>query len=102
MNVGIGTSMRQFDYAYAHRLIDCIACRQTLAGDKISEWQGSVSGLITGIDGCCARAASGHTAAPARSVMKLRRFMSSMGDFLPYSLSTPQTGPFAPASSFKH
>jgi len=34
-----------------------------LAGDRISEWQGSVSGLITGIAGCCARAASGNVAA---------------------------------------
>jgi hypothetical protein len=30
--------------------------------------------LITGIAACCARAASGHAAAPLRSVMKSRRF----------------------------
>jgi hypothetical protein len=29
---------------------------------------------ITGIAGCCARAASGHAAAPPSSVMKSRRF----------------------------
>jgi hypothetical protein len=32
------------------------------------------SDLITGIDGCCARAASGHVAAaPPKSVMNSRR-----------------------------
>jgi hypothetical protein len=30
----------------------------------------------TGIDGCCARAAIGHAAAPLSSVMNSRRFMS--------------------------
>jgi hypothetical protein len=30
---------------------------------------------ITGIAACCARAASGHTAAPPSSVMNVRRFM---------------------------
>src|SRR5215831_2546319 len=44
----------------------------------------------TGIVGCCACAASGHAAAaPPSSVMNSRRFMSSMGDFLPYALSAP-------------
>jgi hypothetical protein len=38
------------------------------------------SNPITGIAGCCARAASGHAAAaPPRSVMKSRRLMSDMG-----------------------
>jgi hypothetical protein len=32
---------------------------------------------ITGIAGCCASAVSGHTAAPPRSAMKLRRFMQT-------------------------
>jgi hypothetical protein len=36
------------------------------------------------LSACCARAASGHaTAAPPSSVMKSRRFMPNMGDFLP-------------------
>jgi hypothetical protein len=30
---------------------------------------------ITGIAGCCARAANGHTAVPPRSVMNARRRM---------------------------
>jgi hypothetical protein len=34
---------------------------------------------ITGIAGCCARAASGHAAAPPSSVMNWRRLKSSMG-----------------------
>jgi hypothetical protein len=29
----------------------------------------------TGIEGCCARAATGHATAPPRSVMNARRFM---------------------------
>src|SRR5215472_12176266 len=33
---------------------------------------------ITGIACCCARAASGHAAAPPRSVMKSRRFMFAL------------------------
>jgi hypothetical protein len=37
---------------------------------------------ITGIGGCCARAASGHAAAPPSSVMNSRRFMLSMGSFV--------------------
>jgi hypothetical protein len=37
---------------------------------------------ITGAAGCCARAASGHTAAPLRSVMKSRRLMSDIGFLL--------------------
>jgi hypothetical protein len=32
---------------------------------------------ITGIDGCCARAASGHAAAAPMSVMNARRFIRS-------------------------
>src|SRR5262249_54943553 len=48
---------------------------------------------------CCARAESGHAAAPPRSVMNLRRFMSSIGDFLPYELSQPPTGPCAQSST---
>jgi hypothetical protein len=31
------------------------------------------------LPGCCARAASGHAAAPPRNVMNVRRFMSDMG-----------------------
>src|SRR5215470_16536276 len=34
---------------------------------------------ITGIAGCCARAASGHAAAPPRSVMNWRRLRAGMG-----------------------
>jgi len=34
---------------------------------------------ITGIADCCARAASGHAAAPPSSVMNSRRLMSDMG-----------------------
>jgi hypothetical protein len=46
----------------------------------------ALSNPITGIAGCCARAASGHaTAVPPSSNMNSRRFMSSMGDFLPYA-----------------
>src|SRR5262249_32693052 len=43
--------------------------------------------IIGNFRDCCARAASGHAAEPPSSVMKSRRFMSSMGDFLPYALS---------------
>src|SRR5262249_44831610 len=38
---------------------------------------------ITGIAGCCARAASGHAAAPPSSVMNSRRLMSDMGACFP-------------------
>src|SRR5258707_15198151 len=97
MNVGIGTSMRQFDYAYAHRLIDCIACRQTLAGDRISEWQGTIRGLITSISDCCARAANGHApAAPPNSAVKSPRFIAP---HLPRSPTTA-TAPLAPDTHY--
>src|SRR5215467_8083180 len=43
-----------------------------------------------GNSACCARAASGHAAAaPPSSVMNLRRFMSSIGDFLPIAADWP-------------
>src|SRR5215831_19430995 len=42
----------------------------------------------TGIARCCARAASGHTAAPPRSAMNLRRLKSNMG------ISSPAIVPF--------
>jgi hypothetical protein len=47
---------------------------------------------ITGSDGCCERAASGHAAAPPRSVMNSRRFMSSMGTS-PLCAVSPPTDP---------
>jgi len=49
---------------------------------------------------CCARAVRGHAAALPSSVMKSRRFMSSIGDFLPYALSEPPTGPCSVFRSF--
>src|SRR6266481_7293898 len=47
---------------------------------------------ITGIAACCARAASGHAAAPPRSAMNSRRLMPSMGTFSPVIWPVPQSG----------
>jgi hypothetical protein len=46
---------------------------KTFSGDKVDMKP------ITGIAGCCARAANGHAAAPPSSVMKSRRFKSGIG-----------------------
>ncbi len=57
--------------------------RSGLGGTRpgcVAYWPGAVvlRNPITGIAGCCARAASGHaTAAPPRSVMNSRRFIRS-------------------------
>jgi hypothetical protein len=54
-------------------LIDRIA-----TGDRISEWQGSVSGLITRVSDSRARAAIGQAAAvPPSSVMDLGLFFTA-------------------------
>jgi len=54
------------------------AIGQTLA--KPGQKMRGVSGYpITGIGCCCARAASGHAAAPPSSVMKSRRLTPSIG-----------------------
>ena len=47
---------------------------------------------ITGIAGCCARAASGHAAAPPSSPMNVRRFKSSMEIPLLHAGSTTGLG----------
>src|SRR5262249_54003460 len=61
---------------------------------------GTRNPMVGGLPACCARAASGQAAAPPSSVMKSRRFMSSIGDFLPYALSEPPTGPCSVFRSF--
>jgi hypothetical protein len=45
-----------------------LAAASTALGDAKPKYP------ITGIAGCCARAASGHVAAPPTSVMNSRRF----------------------------
>jgi hypothetical protein len=54
-------------------------------------WTGKLTGaaeILYAIAGCCACAASGHAAAPPRSVMKSRRFMLDMG-ISPLSYGVP-------------
>jgi len=54
----------------------------------------------TGIADCSARDANGHpAAAPPRSVMNCRRFMSSMGDFRAVSPPTDPCGRFSGTSA---
>ena len=55
---------------------------QTLAkrahsGPRVRSGDAPLRNPITGIAGCCARAASGHAAAPPSSVMNSRRFIRS-------------------------
>jgi len=60
-----------------------------VSGDE--EWRNP----ITGIAGCCARAASGHAAAPPSRVMNARRLMSDMGSSralaMAHTISLPHT-----------
>src|SRR5262249_12178352 len=57
----------------------CAVCDNLTLGGQLKTYGNSP---------CCARAASGHTqAAPPSSVMNERRFMSSIGDFLPMAIS---------------
>ena len=50
------------------------------AGSRVANAPGDprLKNPITGIVGCCARAASGHAAAPPRAKMNSRRLMSNM------------------------
>jgi len=88
-----------------HKLLHCVGRRREHLGSVVDTQTPLMRSYLTLRDAdrriipqslCCARAASGHVAAaPPSSVKNERRFMSSMGDFLPYALSVPLTGPYA-------
>src|SRR5436309_1330673 len=72
---------------------------ERMIGWVLKKGRGDVDARAVGIAGCCARAASGHAAAPPSSVMNSRRLMPNIG-LPPPPVGLPHAQPAAegPAS----